>query len=241
MQLTVRDLMNSEICGVSAKTHLSDAVRILISSEQTALFITDDEDRMIGVVKENELLSAQLNGCVPTCRLGDLATAPPSTISSGESLSEAAKQIDACGQTAIPVIDHGCFVGIIARRDVMRMLVTLEAMEHPEIEMITEPDGEFDEFPETDLKTDDATDAFSQIDDIEQFPETAVFSTEVRPTDAEIRTLGPPTFVRIDGSPVQRGPNPPATLSMPHYLHHAAILLSSMDSVRKDYLDPALN
>jgi CBS domain-containing membrane protein len=57
-QLTVRDIMTTDVTTVQADTPLRDAARILLELRISGLPVTDEQNRLVGIVTEADFLSA---------------------------------------------------------------------------------------------------------------------------------------------------------------------------------------
>lgn len=142
-QLLVRDVMTPTPKRISAKSPLSDAAGLLLSSIFTGLPVVNDQGRPIGVITQGDLIS---KGGLPL-RLGLLAasdqkrtdtvirklafrsaaevmTTPAITIAEDRPLAEAVNMMLAKGIKRLPVVDEtGRLTGMLSRLDIFRTVM----------------------------------------------------------------------------------------------------------------------
>jgi CBS domain-containing protein len=137
----VGDVMTVTVVTVGADTPYKEIVELLARNAVSALPVVTDDLRVVGVVSEADLLhKMEFAGLEPHVRLlerrrrrlarakaaadsaGDLMSAPAVVIGPAESLTTAARLMDAEGVKRLPVVDHhGDLVGILSRRDLLRV------------------------------------------------------------------------------------------------------------------------
>ncbi|MDX9788470.1 MAG: DUF190 domain-containing protein [Desulfobacterales bacterium] len=142
-QLLVRDVMTTTPRRISAKSPLSDAAGLLLSSVFTGLPVVNDQSRPIGVITQGDLIS---KGGLPL-RLGLLAasdqhrtdtvirklasqsaaevmTTPAIIITEDRPLVEAVNVMLAKGIKRLPVVDEtGRLTGMLSRLDIFRTVM----------------------------------------------------------------------------------------------------------------------
>ncbi len=129
MQVKVSDLMTRELARVSEKTSFQEGMEILLKQEASQIYVTDERDYLLGVVPDYELLKANLSripadASIETFISRDVATTSPET-----QITEILPLFrDGCHQQ-LAVIEQGRLVGQVTRRDVLRLLTTLKALE----------------------------------------------------------------------------------------------------------------
>lgn len=152
--LTVAEIMDPDAATIAPDASVEEAIRMMRDQELPGLPVVNDGGRCVGIVTEADLVIAdeqgdlhlphyiQLFGGVvflePLRRFEDrirkafaskveeLMTDEPDTIESTASVREAAKLIASSGHNRLPVVEHGRFVGLVTRVDV------LDALAHQE-------------------------------------------------------------------------------------------------------------
>lgn len=138
---TVRDVMTDRVVSVTETTPYKEIVQILADRAVSAVPVVDEAKRVLGVVSEADLLhKVEFNGLEPHLHLlerkqrrvarvkaggdvaRDLMSSPAVTVGSDVSLPAVAKMMDNERVKRLPVVDEqGRLVGIVSRRDLLRM------------------------------------------------------------------------------------------------------------------------
>ncbi len=138
---TVRDVMTDRVVSVTETTPYKEIVQILADRAVSAVPVVDEAKRVLGVVSEADLLhKVEFNGLEPHLHLlerkqrrvarvkaggdvaRDLMSSPAVTVGSDASLPAVAKMMDNERVKRLPVVDEqGRLVGIVSRRDLLRM------------------------------------------------------------------------------------------------------------------------
>ena len=122
--MRTKDVMTSPVVTVSPDTPLKDVARILVERGINAVPVVDAADRLCGIVSEADLL---------TLETADSRGSPPHTASEvmSQSVYTLAQDTDATGAArmmlrhrlkSVPVVAGDRVVGIVARRDLLRLV-----------------------------------------------------------------------------------------------------------------------
>lgn len=139
---TVASVMTRDVVTVSPTTDFATIVDVLSANRISAVPVVNGDGRPIGVVSEADLLHKQANRGEPvqvpllagrrtrqrlhkaTAVLArDLMTTPVRTITAGQVLSEAARELARGEVRRLFVVDGTRLVGILARRDLLRVFL----------------------------------------------------------------------------------------------------------------------
>jgi CBS domain-containing protein len=143
---TVADVMRRDVVSVPPGTGFRDVADLLVTHAISAAPVIDAIGRVIGVISEADLLGkVEYADRVPHHPLGarrvrsgrqrtlgdtvdDLMTSPAITIRADATLSAAARLMDAGRVKRLPVVDaDGILVGVVARRDLVRLYTRPDA------------------------------------------------------------------------------------------------------------------
>jgi CBS domain-containing protein len=133
--------MTHNVVTVGEATPYKDVVEKLADHSVSAMPVVTEDGRVVGIVSEADLLhKMEFAGLEPHVRLlerkrhrtarikaaadtaGDLMTSPAIVIGARESVSTAAKLMEAERVKRLPVVDEfGRIAGILARRDLLRL------------------------------------------------------------------------------------------------------------------------
>jgi CBS domain-containing protein len=131
----VRDVMTTEVASVDAAVPCKEAVQLMSEWTVSAIPVTDQDRRVLGMVSEADMLSKQerRSGRLALARrtrrkrakataltAGQMMTAPAITIRPDASLRTAARTMNAHRVRRLPVVDEsGKLLGVVSRRDLL--------------------------------------------------------------------------------------------------------------------------
>jgi CBS domain-containing protein len=136
----VGDVMTRKVIAVAADMGYKEIADLMVRHSVSAVPVIDGDRRVLGVVSEADLLAkleyadrvprhvlttrrmknGRLKAFGDTAR--DLMTTPAVTIRDTESVTAAARLMEAARIKRIPVVDeHGWLIGIVSRRDLVRL------------------------------------------------------------------------------------------------------------------------
>ena len=120
----VRDGMIAEPRSLTTDDTAQVAGEVLTPPEVRAVYVVDDDGRLVGVVTRKTLVSrvvAEGRDPVRTL-LGEIAEAPQYTIDADTPLDEGYRFIEEHGAERVPVVDDGRLVGVLSRAVLQRRL-----------------------------------------------------------------------------------------------------------------------
>jgi CBS domain-containing protein len=148
--MNVRDVMTTEVITVGPTTPLRDVARVLADNRISGLPVVDEAGSVLGVVSEADFLVkeqgidgirhrplARLVGESRTTRArlarlaartaGEAMSSPAITVAPWTRIAEAAQVMLERRINRLPVVEHGCLVGIVTRADLIRAYVRTDA------------------------------------------------------------------------------------------------------------------
>jgi CBS domain-containing protein len=134
------DVMTTGAATVQPDTALADAARLMVEHRISGLPVVDAQDKLVGVITENDFLRAEAGrqplilelladggaaaaGGLSSRRVQDLMTRDPVTIGVDAPLQEIVGLMTKHGIRRLPVVDHGKVVGIISRANLLLALM----------------------------------------------------------------------------------------------------------------------
>ena len=154
MAPTVADIMDGDPVTVSPDDDVESVVRLLRRHELPGVPVVNDAGRCVGIVTESDLILTDDDGDlhlphyielmggivfleplrrfearlrkVAALKVKDLMTADPLTIAANADVHEAGRIIVRSGHNRLPVVEHGRFVGVVTRVDVLEALTREE-------------------------------------------------------------------------------------------------------------------
>ena len=154
MAQTVADIMDGDPVTVSPDDDVESVVRLLRRHELPGVPVVNDAGRCVGIVTESDLILTDDDGDlhlphyielmggivfleplrrfearlrkVAALKVKDLMTADPLTIAADADVHEAGRIIVRSGHNRLPVVEHGRFVGVVTRVDVLEAITREE-------------------------------------------------------------------------------------------------------------------
>jgi CBS domain-containing protein len=151
MALTVADIMDPDPVTVGPDDDVETVVRLLRRHELPGVPVVNEGGRCIGIVTEADLVIADEEGDLhiphyielfgglvffppelrvfekrlrkaAAARVQDLMTEPPVVVEPSTTIHEAAHIIVERGHSRLPVVEHGRYLGLVTRADVLAAL-----------------------------------------------------------------------------------------------------------------------
>lgn len=142
--LTARDIMTKEVITIKPEATVEELARLLIEHKISGVPVTDETNRLIGIITENDLISQNKRLHIPTvirlfdayillgsgkmeeeikkmaaATVNDICTKKVVTITEETSVEEIATIMSERNIHLIPVIRDGFVVGIVGKADVV--------------------------------------------------------------------------------------------------------------------------
>jgi CBS domain-containing protein len=112
----VRDVMASPVVTVAPDAALKEVASLLVERRINAVPVVDAGDRLIGIVSEADLLSLE------TGQVAAAGGAPVYTVTGDTDATAAARLMLRHRLKSVPVVDADQVVGMVTRRDLLRLL-----------------------------------------------------------------------------------------------------------------------
>jgi CBS domain-containing protein len=134
--ITVEEFMTSELCTMSENDSVNDARKIMTERHIRHIPVTDDDNRLVGLVTQRDILAAtvpQSAGCeyktsdtgeADTC-LSGIMNKNVSVVDKTDPLRTAAMYMQSHKYGCLPVVSDGRLVGIITDSDFIAIAINL--------------------------------------------------------------------------------------------------------------------
>jgi len=148
LKILARDIMNANPPYCHLSTMVDEIARRFAVEDLTGILVVDDDQRLLGVITENDLIDQQKNLHVPTAvalfdmvipmgeaqfeeelarmqamTAEDLVNEDVITVNVDTDLNEIASIMGDKSVAHLPVLDGGSVVGMICKHDVIKALV----------------------------------------------------------------------------------------------------------------------
>jgi CBS domain-containing protein len=129
--MQIRDIMTSPVVTVTPDTSLKDAAAALVEHGINAVPVVDGGRRLVGIVSEADLLRPK----EPRPRtVREVMTRAVYTIPEDADAAAAARLMLRHNLKSIPVVAGGLVVGMVARRDLLRLVARSDQDIHADLE-----------------------------------------------------------------------------------------------------------
>jgi CBS-domain-containing membrane protein len=137
--MLVRDVMNGAVVTVRRSASIRQAARLLYDHSRCAAPVVDDAGLLVGVVCEMDLLRGEFErdprafACAaaseddPPRSVAEVMTTGVRTVRAAADVVELADLMMATGIICIPVLEDDRLVGVVSRRDLLRVLTQSDA------------------------------------------------------------------------------------------------------------------
>jgi CBS domain-containing protein len=146
--MKVSEIMSRPVVTVSAHAGIKAAATLMAEHGVSALPVVDAKDRLVGIVSEADLLSIETRpdprtqatplaptaGSSPTT-VSEVMTREVLTVSAGSEVSQAARIMLDAGVKRVPVVEGRRVVGILSRRDLVKLIARRDEDIEDEIEV----------------------------------------------------------------------------------------------------------
>lgn len=140
--MKAREIMSRDLVTVRPEHGIRHAAQIMIDRDVSGLPVTDDEGRLVGMLTEGDLLGrAELGRDLPDAgpldveqraralikarswKVGDVMTRDVATVAEDTSIAAVVALLVDRGVKRVPIVRDDRLVGIVSRRDLLRMVV----------------------------------------------------------------------------------------------------------------------
>ena len=125
--ITAREIMRENVVTINLESSLEEAIELLLLQQISGLPVTDNEGHLVGIVTEFALLAIVYDNKIRQEPVSEHMTTEVLTIEADDPIS---KIVDMCivhRVRRVPVMENGRLVGLIARRDVLKVLFEANA------------------------------------------------------------------------------------------------------------------
>lgn len=149
---TARDIMSSDVVTISPETDINEAAKLLLEKDFNGLPVVDEQGALVGVLCQSDLVVQQreiplpsfftvLGGFVALTSLNQLQravdkmaatrvhqamTPDPVSVNPDTPVNKLADLMVEQKYHTIPVLENGRLVGVIGKKDILRLLASNE-------------------------------------------------------------------------------------------------------------------
>lgn len=125
--LTAAEVMQQPVIAATPRASLRDVATQLIVNEISGMPVADVDGRVVGVITEADIIRALNEGKrLENLTASSVMTGPAITVDTESNLADVMKRLEEHRIVRVPVTRQNKLVGIIARRDVIRVVLEPE-------------------------------------------------------------------------------------------------------------------
>jgi len=119
--LKAKEIMTKNVTTIHEDKTLFDAIETLVCKEISGLPVVNDRGRMVGIITEKDILNFVFSGNLKNTKVKDIMTKDVVSYSPDDDVDTIAIAISQERFRRVPIIKNEKLVGIIARRDIIRV------------------------------------------------------------------------------------------------------------------------
>jgi CBS domain-containing protein len=129
MFVAIRDIMSEHVITIRPEGTVKEAVELLLRHSISGLPVTDTQGRLVGLVSEYDLLTNLVTSEPTSNPVANYMMHDVRTVSPADNVVKVAERFLASRDHRYPVVENGRLIGIVSRRDVMRLIESVRAIE----------------------------------------------------------------------------------------------------------------
>jgi CBS domain-containing protein len=122
MLVSVRDIMTEHVVAIDPSGTVKEAVELLLRHSISGLPVIDAHNRLVGLVSEYDLLTNLITAEPTSNPVSHYMMHDVRTVAPEDNVLQVAERFLASRDHRYPVVENGRLIGIVSRRDVMRLI-----------------------------------------------------------------------------------------------------------------------
>lgn len=125
----VQNIMIKDVYTVSPDTSIVSAMKLLLEKKISGLPVVDDDNKLLGILTEKDMLdilfdeAVQKKDVIKERKASDYMNTDVKSVASTDSVISVCEAFIREAVRRFPVVDEGRLVGIVARRDIIRLIL----------------------------------------------------------------------------------------------------------------------
>jgi len=127
---TLRSIMTKEVLTVKPDTSVYEAANILVNKQISGLPVTDNDNRLLGIISEKDILRLLIDKDLPgDPKVSDFMSKDVKSFTPDDSAVAVCEFLLSKPFRRVPVIEEDRLVGIVSRRDVLGLILRIRGRE----------------------------------------------------------------------------------------------------------------
>ncbi|MFH1352522.1 MAG: CBS domain-containing protein [bacterium] len=122
--LKAKDIMTENVLTISPEATLADVIELLIAKKISGMPVIDAAEKMIGIISEKDILNFAFSGNIHNTKVREAMTEKVVSFPPDSDADKISLAISENKFRRVPIIEDGKVVGIVSRRDIIRILLS---------------------------------------------------------------------------------------------------------------------
>jgi CBS domain-containing protein len=123
--LKARDVMNRNVVTINPEATLSDTIKLLLERKISGLPVLDSAGNLVGIISEKDILNFAFSGNIPQTKVKEAMTQKVVSFPPDTDVDKILLAISENKFRRVPIVENGKLVGIISRRDIIKIILSL--------------------------------------------------------------------------------------------------------------------
>jgi CBS domain-containing protein len=119
--LRAKQVMTSKVITIGPEATLAEAIRVLLDQKISGMPVVDAAGRLVGIISEKDMLNFAFSGNLALTKVEEAMTREIVSFPPEAEITEIALSIGQLHFRRVPIVEAGKLVGIISRRDIIRV------------------------------------------------------------------------------------------------------------------------
>lgn len=121
-----RSIMQTDVFTVNEHTDIYDAMMALVDRKVTGIPVVDEKNVLKGIITEKDCLALLVDEYIGDKKqVSSFMTVDIESFGPDDSATEIAEFFIKYPFRKVPIVDHGVLVGIISRRDIIKLILSI--------------------------------------------------------------------------------------------------------------------
>lgn len=123
--LKAKDVMTKDVRTIGPDAMLAEAIELLIAEKISGMPVINARGKMIGIISEKDILNFAFSGNLRNTKVREAMTKDVVSFTSDTDVDTIALAIAHNKFRRVPIVDSGKLVGIVSRRDIIRVALQI--------------------------------------------------------------------------------------------------------------------
>lgn len=123
--LEARDVMTKEVITIGPEVTLAEAIKVLIEHKISGMPVVNASGEMVGIISEKDILNFAFSGNLQNTKVKEVMVKNVISFPPDADINSITLAIASHHFRRVPIVENGKVVGIISRRDIIRVALQI--------------------------------------------------------------------------------------------------------------------